>query len=217
MSLVIAPLVLFAAAAFWLSADSPAQAIQSAEPREIIQSPDHWVAFDAVQAQTLDSGRKTAGRFFQGPDGSTRLESGYELDQPLVIDIKNVEQKRQYVKRFDGTWESSPLYPRPDFRPFLVQPGGGLDAERWPAKVKGFDVHRRLMKTKSYNDNGDVREGTITEYLAPMLNFLSVYSESSGGGRSEYTEIKLRPQPKELFAPPPGAVVTELFESSGNF
>ena len=190
-------------------------AAQPKEARKVVIGAADWVTFDAVQSQTLDSGRVVAGHFFQGFDGSTRMEAGYDLETPLVIDIKNVEQKRYYVRTSDGTWTSGPMFPPDPFKPPQFSVGGGLDAEPFPAKVKGFDVHRRQKTGKWQNDKGDVREGTITEYLAPVLNFFTVFSESTMGGRIEYNDIKLRPQPKELFAPPIGAKVIYTDELGG--
>ena len=209
------PLVAFTAAAMWWYHPTHAQPTPPRGQR--LMAPDHWVPMEAILVNTADHGGVITGRYYRGADGSIRNESGRELDKPGVIAISNIEQKRYYEKRFDRDyWESSPMFPPPNFRPFVMTSGGGLEAEAWPAKVKGFDVHRRQKTGKwQHNDTGEIREGTITEYLAPTLNFLAVLSEATLGGRAEYTDIKVRPQPKELFAPPVGAKIVDVFEPRG--
>ena len=218
MIAVVGPLAITAGLALWLYLPSAAQS----NKRRVLDSSPHWVSFSALQ-RTSDpaANRDTVARFYQGADGSTRLESGPNLADPTVIDIKNIEQKRQYVRTF-GKWTSYQMYPRADyaFNPPKAAVGGsdgaeGIEADPWPSQVRGFTVHRLEKNAKWEDDKGNVRRGSVTTFYAPLLNLLPILMTSSLGGVVEYYDIKLGPQPPILFMPPQNADVMVSVEPGG--
>ena len=190
---------------------------QSQAQRVVLTGPGHWVAFSALQ-RTTDAAGNVLGvaRFYQAFDGSTRLESGPDLSNPAIIDIKNIDRKLQYVRAY-GKWTSNPMLPRADyaFKPPMMAVTSD-ESLPWPVQIQGFTVYaHRLNKPGTRpNDNGDVGDGGLTIFWAPMLNMLPIRMTSSGG-TTEYYDIKLGPQPPSLFVPPLNAVVEARTEPSG--
>lgn len=218
---IVGPLVVMAAIALW-QYPTPQAAQQAQKPpiprSRLLDSPQHWVSFTALNRTTDPTmAQPVIVRFYQGVDGSTRQDSGPNLSNPDVISINNIERKLHYT-RFKGVWTSYPMFPRADYatRPPMMAGGpGGVNVQAEPAQIQGFTVHRMEKSGKWQHENGDVKDGTVTTYWAPLLNLLPIRMTSTLGGVVEYYDIQVVPQPMSLFAPPPGAVVIEDSEPRG--
>jgi hypothetical protein len=176
----------------------------------IIPSPENWVAFDAVGEQRNTTGSLYAHvKHYQNADGSTRRESGADPDRPDLITISNVPLAR-YFMFIRGSWTSHPMYPPADgYRPLKRLTGtSGLDRAPATVPVAGFEVYRQILQPRT----GDIE---TVRYVVPALNFFEVKSEASNGSRHEYFGVVVRPQPADLFTPPPGATVEIRSEPMG--
>ena len=187
--------------------DRPQAVAAQAQQLEAIPGPESWVALsaDVVRTFTGDAQRQL-GRFYQGSDGSTRLDlwgEGREDDR-VVRNIKNVSQNTYYHYFWGhGQWYSHPMQLPPDG----FTPGRRLQSNyvALPAQIQGFDVYRRITSSG------------MVEYAAPALNFLVLVSQHTTGSaaRQELTNIVLGEPERSVFTPPAAALIEASSEVSG--
>lgn len=202
------------------AAHARTRAQQYQELASLVPQPADWVAFQAdVTVTHADSGVRIEGRFMRASDGSTRLETGQERDEPRIISINNLQLVRHYVMRLDGSWVSSPL-------------GVASADEVRPIQYRTDTPHfvkypKRLALMQGQNGSLNASEGLVAyqyvngtftqHFLVPELNMFSVVRNRPDGRREIYNGIRLEEPPSELFQPPAGAVVTMSDRPAGIF
>lgn len=170
--------------------------------RSEVPQPPGWVAFDAdVVKVVAGSPDVIRGRYFRGEDGSDRLESG--PGDVVVVSIRNIAKSTLYVSSPKTGWVSQPMaLPDGQWRPpryYREHPA--LSAIDEP--LDGFRVFRW------------VTAGGDEDLLAPDLNFFALRKKSGDGTTTEYSNVVVRPQPPELFEPPPGVPVRHVTTPGG--
>jgi hypothetical protein len=168
----------------------------ASDSRPIIPQPDHIVPFSAdyVRTTTTKSGTTTeVGRFFRASDNSFRRESGPSPGTIALINVRRVQDGAMYVWSLSRGVSVHPLQTPPN--------GWGPQSRRRSfeqvvdEKIEGFVV----LKTEP-------RPGDI-QLEVPELNFFVIYQRTCVDERAwcteeRYSNIKIGPQPPELFEPP---------------
>ena len=165
-------------------------------------SPPGWVAFSAELELVDGNGQVRTGRVFRDEHGCERAETPTGPKGSMVITIQNFEEHKVFSS-LNGRWSVQAMRPAPRPRP---RPAG----YRPPTleRHEDFDVYEHWI---------DVRrpDGTITRrrrVIAPALDDYYVSFERPDGQTQTARNIRLGPQPAELFQPPAG---TELAERPG--
>ncbi len=159
-----------------------------------VPGPDHWIAFSADVAKTSPTGA-VIGRFYQGADGSTRLESGPALGDVRAIDIKNIARERQYVF-FNGKWVEHPMK---------------LSVPR-TLRVRTYGPHVTAAFVRTKHEGLDALLHSFpdgrSEKIIPELNFFVADNVAPTGERILFTNIKVAAVDDAVFAPPADANIT---------
>lgn len=167
----------------------------------VVPSPDTWVAFTAKATQTSPNGI-VVGRFYQWPDGSSRLETGPTEGDMRLIDIKNIELERWYGFVQGRGWVEHPMKLR-----FKPQPTKLLAASLEGTNrvtIEGMEAFQRSFP-----------DGRV-EVVVPALNFWVVDRVTLGGSRTRFHDIKVGEVPERtLLLPPVGEQVRFSDEPRG--
>jgi hypothetical protein len=190
------------------------------QPVELIPAPENWVSFSA-DVRIYQRGSETpttVGRFFQGADGSDRMETGPVEDPTRVISIKNIARVTSYMKTSAGRWSAAPME---------ISPERGWRPPKWRLGTPALTPHPYRLAIRA-GENGDLQAADGFEafvhvdqygnvdYMVPTLNFFRAVRESpSMGYKALYFNIRLEPQPAALFEPPPGVAVEKLDKPRG--
>jgi hypothetical protein len=173
-----------------------------------LPQPNHWVPFSADMTVTHSgtSDKIVYGRFYRSSDGSTRLETGPQPLEPLVIHIKNAKQHLMWVFR-GGRWYMSPF----SMGPLPPQMSTRTGLQPYPNKLalrpgqnnsvtsnSGFEAYRSVT-----------RNGTLA-LMVPELNFFPVLRQRLDGRRELYASILLQEPDPALFLPPPGPTIVDV-------
>lgn len=167
----------------------------------VVPSLDTWVAFTAKATQTTPNGI-VVGRYYQWPDGSSRLETGPAQDDIRSIDIKNIELERWYGFLQGRGWVEHPMGLR-----FKPQPtkmlARNLDGTN-RVSIEGMEAFQRSFP-----------DGRV-EVVVPALNFWVVDRTTLGGSRTQFHDIKVGEVPDQaLLLPPAGEPVRFSNEPRG--
>lgn len=192
---IVSAVLLFGAVSILLvrfTSGTTAAADASASP-SVIPTPDTWVSFSAIMTRTGPTGRMATGRFFQGTDGSQRLESGPSIADVRVIAIHNLTRERYYVYTSGRSWVEHPMQLTPLGKepPKVLASLPGLA----PTQFERFAAYEKREK------NG------VVGVVVPALNFFTVERRRPDGRRTMFSQIALEHVDPLLFEPPVDAVV----------
>jgi hypothetical protein len=174
-------------------------AVLQSSARRVISQPDHIVPFSADYLG-IRTNRQTRtvkiGRFYRSADNSFRRESGPSPDQITLVNVRHVPHGAFYVwSRLRG-FSIYPLHPPPHGWSFIHSRLGNPE-DFLEERFEGFEVMREVG-----------RRGNVS-VVVPQLNFFAIYTKFCGEDgswcdESRYSNIKVGPQPAELFEPPYG-------------
>jgi len=182
-----------------------------------IPAPSGWIAFSGdVKVTHAGEDRAVLGRFYQSSDGSTRLETWPENHQFVgIVDIQNIAQATSYIGS-GKKWNAAPMDIERPWVP-MVRRVNELGLNKYPKKLDvGEGGTGSVQSDKGFE--GYVRtdlRGTNT-LLVPALNWYPVVRQNVAGRRETLTNIRIGPQPAELFLPPPDAKISKLDKSRGH-
>ena len=202
-----------------MSLDSVALAAQTAQqgPRQLLDLPYSWVAFEAKLRVFSPDMERVEGRVFRSSDGSQRIETGPAGGPIKTIDIRNIPHQTHYLftrapRQVEASWTSAPM-DVPEWGalkpPHRWADQAGL--RRYPFRVSASPGD----KPNVFADQGfEVFEyhdvGGNTHLQAPALNMFDLVNQSITGRREEVYDVVLREPMAEMFLPPPGVTVTPL-------
>lgn len=205
-----------------LSIASAAPKATSQEPRQLLDLPKSWVAFEGKLRVFSPDMARTDGRIYRASNGSQRIETGPVGGPIRTIDIRNIAEQTHYLYiRFKtqkvASWSSAPMDVAEwgGYRPML-RFANQLGLRKHPFRLSvrpgevpnvfaadGFEVYE-------YHDIGG-----NTHLQAPELNMFDLVNQSITGRREEVYDVVLREPPAEVFLPPPGVPVEPLTTKRG--
>jgi len=162
-----------------------------------LPGPDTWVAFTADVQRTNAAGASVAvGKFYQGSDGSSRLETGPSLDDIRLIDIKNIALERNYHYVANRGWIENPmqLIPGMGFPPMRMGPQS-------LGRVSVMAYEGRAAFQRTFARGG-------VETVVPDLNFFVVDKHLPTGDRNRFFNIVPGEVDPTLFTLPDGVTAT---------
>jgi hypothetical protein len=159
--------------------------------------PGEWVPFSADIRITFANGKEARGRHVQDEHGCSRNEMVHP-DGSRMIMLINFEKEMAY-QLYRGAWTSRPLRVGQ-----IARTPTQMRVSRQAEPIEGFDAYiaEPLVRTPK----GEYKDAVT---VIPALNFFRAASVSPGGDRRVAANIKVAPQPRGEFLPPPGARVTE--------
>jgi hypothetical protein len=173
--------------------------------RDTVVQPSSWVPFVADLRVTYPDGPSIVGRFYQAGDGSSRLETGPPGEAPRVIHIKSVVAQSGFIFHH-GQWFSNhfkvgslkpPTWYRDQLRPcrwkLSLRHGGSGSV----VATDGFSAYEWDYGQASF------------QLLIPELNMFAAVRQRVDGRREVYSNIEIVDPDPALFAPPPGAPVSD--------
>ena len=179
--------------AAWLQAGAPA-----VPHRLVVPGPNTWIAFAADVRITSQDRPEQWGRYAQDEHGCVRQDMVHP-DGSALVSITNYQTERFY-RLFHGVWTVQPMKMGPvPHRPIQRM----LDAKA--PSIEGFDAYSVDSLVRS--PRGDYRRQAI---VIPALNFYEAVSTMPTGERRTAVNIRVGPQPQDLFLPPEGATLTEV-------
>jgi hypothetical protein len=172
-----------------------------------INGPQELVEFSSVLTRTDPRGTVQTGRFFRGPDGSTRHEVGPDLTIVTMVEIKNISQATYYLwdARNPAAWHAHPMKLGSDGAPFPRSIKSSMLSPNANGQVIEYDGFEALQ----------IAANGVTKRVVPSLNFLEVDRLTPDGTRVMHTSIKVGPVSDVaagLAAPHSGPSRNPLFE-----
>src|SRR5579872_1095024 len=174
-----------------VAADMKSFRTRAAEPTGIA-GPNQLIEFSSVMTRTRPGGDTLTGRYFRGPDGSDRHESGPALDEIYFVEIKNIAQATYYTwdRRTPETWYAHPMQINGTQRRFARTMSRAQAKNAGPLYHEDFEVV-------------ELSGGGLTRHIAPALNFLDVDRVLPNGGRITHTNIRIGAVTQALASAPP--------------
>jgi len=156
----------------------------------IAPAPNHWVAFSA-KVEILSPGATVYGTFTQGPDGSTRKETGPAPGNVVVVDIKNIARGRTYRYHSANGWVEHPMRLPSEYVPRVFAPHLLQNAQ--PVKYEALDAFTLTSP--------DAR----VDIIVPALDNFVVDRILPNGRRERFSDITiLKDLSSMTFEPPAG-------------